>query len=104
MMNVFLYAIAGGLLFCIGWFALIVQPHLLRKIVGLNVMGTGVFLILVAMAARGDAATPDPVPHALVLTGIVVAVSATAVAIKLALRLHEQTGRTTLPEEQEPAP
>jgi multicomponent Na+:H+ antiporter subunit C len=90
-----LYALTGGLLFCIGWFGLVVQPHMLRKIIASNVMGTGVFLLLVAMAARGGTST-DPVPHAMVLTGIVVAVSATGVAIKLALHVQELTGRSTL--------
>ena len=68
------------------------------KIMAWNVMGTGVFLVLVALAARGGTGSFDPVPHALVLTGIVVAVSGTAVAIKLALHVHDRTGRTTLPD------
>jgi len=93
-----LYALAGGMLFCMGWLGLIVQPHLLRKIMAWNVMGTGVFLVLVALAARGGTGSFDPVPHALVLTGIVVAVSGTAVAIKLALHVHDRTGRETLPD------
>ena len=54
------------------------------------------FLVLVAMAARGDGMSTDPVPHAMVLTGIVVAVSATGVAIKLALHVQDLTGRSTL--------
>ena len=97
------YATAGGILFCLGWFGLIVQPHLLRKIIALNVMGTGVFMLLVAMAARGAGASADPVPHAMVLTGIVVAVSATALAIKLALHIHAATGRVSLSEPDEEA-
>jgi multicomponent Na+:H+ antiporter subunit C len=38
----------------------------------------------------------DPVPQALVITGIVVAFSATALAVALLLRLHEATGSATL--------
>jgi multicomponent Na+:H+ antiporter subunit C len=50
-------------------------------------MGAGVFHVLIAVAYRGIETIPDPVPHALVLTGIVVAVSATALALTLGLRL-----------------
>jgi multicomponent Na+:H+ antiporter subunit C len=53
-------------------------------------MGAGVFHVLIAVAYRGIETIPDPVPHALVLTGIVVAVSATALALTLGLRLGGQ--------------
>ena len=66
----------------------LLQPALLRKVLALNVMGSGVFLLLIAAAYRGPDAAPDPVPHALVLTGIVVAVSATALALALGRRLR----------------
>jgi multicomponent Na+:H+ antiporter subunit C len=58
--------------------------------VAINVMGAGVFLLLIAVAYRGPGLAPDPVPHALVVTGIVVAVSATALALGLARRLHAE--------------
>ena len=93
-----LFALVGIGLFCLGLYALIVQPHLLRKILAINIMGSGVFLVLVALAKRaGD--QPDPVPHAMVITGIVVAVSATAMALTLMLKLSAQTGRAELPDE-----
>ena len=53
-----------------------------------NISGSGIFLVFVAIAYRGGDATPDPLPHALVLTGIVVAVSATALALALGRRLR----------------
>jgi multicomponent Na+:H+ antiporter subunit C len=81
------FALAGGLLFALGLHALLVRARLLRKVLAVNVAGTGVFLLLVAAAHRADGA-PDPVPHALVLTGIVVAVSATALALALIRRLQ----------------
>ena len=97
----FLYALVGIGLFCLGLHALIVHDHLLRKILAINVMGSGVFLILVALAARHRDVPPDPVPHAMVITGIVVAVSATALALALMLRLRSESGRDTLPESPE---
>jgi len=92
-----LYAYVGIALFCIGLHAVIVHAHLLRKILACNVMGSGVFLVLVALAQRGGAGV-DPVPHALVLTGIVVAVSATALALALVRRITTHTGVPVLPE------
>jgi len=91
-----LFSGASVALFCIGLHGLVARPHLLRKLLGLNVMGGAVFLFLVAVAYRNRDAAPDPVPHAMVLTGIVVAVSATAFALALARRIHAQTGRVAL--------
>jgi len=99
MTSVLLYSLVGIGLFNLGLYALIIYPHLLRKILAINIMGSGVFLVLVALAARTASGVPDPVPHAMVITGIVVAVSATALALALMLRVHTETGRTELPEE-----
>lgn len=90
------YALAGTGLFSIGLHALVVHRHLLRKILAINVMGSGVFLVLAAVASRNDAAIPDPVPHAMIITGIVVAVAATALALVLMLRLTTETGHAVL--------
>ena len=98
-MNIaFFYALTGVGLFTLGLYALIVYRHLLRKILAINVMGSGVFLVLVALAARTQGA-PDPVPHAMVITGIVVAISATALALALMLRLRDASDRVELPDE-----
>lgn len=91
-----IYAIAGMGLFCLGLYALIVHAQLLRKILALNVMGSGVFVVLAALAKRTAEGTPDPVPHAMVITGIVVAVAATALALVLMLRVHAATGQSYL--------
>ena len=53
-------------------------------------MGSGAFLVLVGFAQRDG--TADPVPQAMVLTGIVVAVAATALALALLRRLHVLDG------------
>jgi len=100
MSHVFLYALVGVGLFTLGLYALIVHRHLLRKILAINVMGSGVFLVLVALAARTGGAVPDPVPHAMVITGIVVAISATALALALMLRVRTEAGQAELPEER----
>ena len=100
-MNVaFFFALVGVGLFCLGLYALIVHAHLLRKILALNVMGSGVFMVLIALARRTGTAQPDAVPHAMVITGIVVAVSATALALTLMLRVAAETGSAKLHHDQ----
>jgi len=93
------YALAGVGLFAIGLHALFAYAHLLRKILALNVMGGGVFLFLIAIASRAAGPVPDPVPHAMVLTGIVVSVCATGLALALANRVQATTGKMQLPDE-----
>jgi multicomponent Na+:H+ antiporter subunit C len=85
-----LYGLTGCLIVALALRAVLLHPSLLQKVVAVNVMGTGVFLMLIAVAYRGPDLPPDPVPHALVLTGIVVAVSATALALALARRLSAE--------------
>lgn len=104
-MNVdFLFAMTACALIGIGLYGLVVQPHPLRKIVAFNVMGTGVFLLFGALAKRGAAAglPADPVPQALLITAIVVAFAATAVAVAVLLRLIETTGSASLAEQLDP--
>ena len=83
-----LYTIAGLAVFCIALYAVIMQTDPLRQLLTANIMSSGVFLVLVALARRSPRANPDPVPHAMVITGIVIAVSATALAIVLIQRLR----------------
>jgi len=95
-----LYSLVGSVLFSLGFYSLIAYAHLLRKILAINIMGSGVFLILVSLAYRWPETSPDPVPHAMVLTGLVVAVSATALALALACRVQETTSSAQLPEDE----
>jgi multicomponent Na+:H+ antiporter subunit C len=82
-----LYIIASIGLFGIGLYGLIVAPHIIRKILAINIMSIGVFMLLVASASTVNG-TPDPVLHAMVLTGIVVAIAGTALALFLAGKIH----------------
>ena len=93
-----LYGLCGAALVGLGLFGLIVHPQPLRKILAFNLLGSGVFLLFGIIGRRGAAAGfgNDPVPQALVITGIVVAFSATALAIALLLQLYQTAGSTTL--------
>jgi multicomponent Na+:H+ antiporter subunit C len=90
-----LYGLCGAVLVGLGLFGLIVHPQPLRKILAFNLIGGGVFLLFGVVARRGAAAGfgGDPVPQALVITGLVVAFAATALAVALLLRLVQEIGR-----------
>ncbi len=86
-----IYGLAGVALFSLGLRMAFSAFPLLRRVLAINVAGAGLFLLLSAVAYRGTETAPDPVPHALILTGIVVAFSATALALALGRRLREQS-------------
>jgi multicomponent Na+:H+ antiporter subunit C len=92
------FALSAAFLVGLGLFGIITNPQPLRKIVAFNVLGNGVCLLFGVVAHRGAAAGlgADPVPQALVITGIVVAFAATALAVALLLRLAKQTHLLTL--------
>ena len=96
-MNTFsIYIIAGAALIALGSYALVHCQNLIRKILALNIMSNGIFMFFIVTAERNATTVPDPVPHAMVLTGIVVAVCATAFALALAERVRDVTGELTL--------
>ena len=71
------------ILFGIGFSNLLLQKNLIKKIIGLNIMDTATYLFL---AEKGF----NPVPSGLVLTGIVVSVSVTALMLSLTIRLYRR--------------
>jgi multicomponent Na+:H+ antiporter subunit C len=93
-----LFGLAGAALVGLGLYCLIVHPEPLRKILAFNLLGSGVFLLFGVIARRGAAAGlgGDPIPQALVITGIVVAFAGSALAAALLLRLQQKAGKPTL--------
>ncbi|MBT0652019.1 NADH-quinone oxidoreductase subunit K [Geomobilimonas luticola] len=89
-----LFAAVGCLLLVLGVGGVLLLDHLVRRILAFNLMGSGIFLVLVGLAQRSGRI--DPVPQAMVLTGIVVSVAATALALALARRRYADSGSTTL--------
>jgi multicomponent Na+:H+ antiporter subunit C len=90
-------------LFGIGFCILLLQRNLIRKIIGLNVMDTAVYLFLASMGYIAGRKAPivadgvqkmeayiNPIPAGLVLTGIVVSVSFTAIMLALSVRLYRR--------------
>ena len=90
-------------LFGIGFSVLLLQRNLIRKIIGLNIMDTAVYLFLASMGYVSGRKAPivtdgvldaakyiNPIPAGLVLTGIVVSVSFTAIMLALTVRLYRR--------------
>ena len=92
------------ILMLIGLYALIAKQNLVKKIIGLNIFQTAIYLFYISFAeVRGgtapiytaegvDALYVNPLPHVLILTAIVVGVSVTAVALSLIVRIYEEYG------------
>jgi multicomponent Na+:H+ antiporter subunit C len=101
-----IFGLCAAVLIGIGVYGLIVMAHPLRKIMAFNIIGSGVFILFGAVAQRGAGAGfgGDPVPQALLITGIVVAFSATALAVALLVRLIEVTGSASLASDDADAP
>jgi multicomponent Na+:H+ antiporter subunit C len=100
MTRTVLFSLTAAGLFGIGFYGFMVHNQLLRKILALSLMGNAVFLLLIALARRSPVAT-DPIPHAMVLTGIVISVATMAFALMLGKRLYRETGSAGVEETEE---
>ena len=91
------------LLFGIGFTNLLLQKNLIKKIIGLNIMDSAVYLFLALKGYIDARVAPivvdgvqeveayiNPIPSGLVLTGIVVSVSSTALMLSLTIRLYKR--------------
>ncbi|MBS3973506.1 MAG: NADH-quinone oxidoreductase subunit K [Actinobacteria bacterium] len=94
-----LFSLAGAAIFVIGLYGLLVRPHFLHKVLALNIMAVAIFLLLGAIARRVPDQAPDALPHAMVLTGIVVSVAATAYSLALIKRIFTDTGAVSFEDE-----
>lgn len=104
------YESASVILFCIGFAMLLLQRNLIKKVMGLNIMDTSVYLFLASkgyISGRGvpissagasldPAACINPLPCGLVLTGIVVSVSVSAILLALIQKFHRYYGTVNL--------
>ena len=85
-----------------GFYMVIASANLVKKLVGLNVFQTSVFLLYITMGKVADGTAPilkeghevysNPLPSVLILTAIVVAVSTTAAALAIIVRINEAYG------------
>lgn len=99
-----LFGLGAAALVGLGLYGFIIHPEPLRKLLAFNLLGSGVFLLFGVIARRGAAAGMggDPIPQAIVITGIIVAFAGSALAVGLLLRLSENTAQTRLGAEAPP--
>jgi multicomponent Na+:H+ antiporter subunit C len=90
----------------IGFYGIIAKDNLIKKIIGLNIFQTAIFLYFISLGAVKGGTAPivdeqmiqkgytytNPLPHVLILTAIVVAVATTAVALSLIIRMYQEYG------------
>lgn len=99
--------VLAALLVLIGLYGMLVRLNLVRKLMAMNVMQVGIIVFFVSLAVRAGGTPPieiedlhnptevayaNPLPHALMLTAIVVSVSTTGIALALLIRIHRRFG------------
>ncbi len=85
-------------LIMLGMYVVMANPNLVKKIIGLNIFQTAVFILYISVSELEGGTAPilsdaftvytNPLPHVLILTAIVVGVATTALALALAVRIH----------------
>jgi multicomponent Na+:H+ antiporter subunit C len=93
-------------LMLIGFYAIFAKDNLIKKVIGLSIFQTAIFLYFISLGAVRGGTAPivseeivrkgyvyaNPLPHVLILTAIVVSVATAAVALSLIIRMHEAYG------------
>ena len=89
-------------LMMIGYYCMIVRGNMIKKIIGLGIFQTSVFVLFISAGKVLGGATPvlrdgvevyaNPLPHVLILTAIVVGIATTAVGLALTVRIREAYG------------
>ncbi|WP_181918261.1 MULTISPECIES: cation:proton antiporter subunit C [unclassified Wenzhouxiangella] len=90
------------ILMMIGFYCVIARGNMVKKMIGLNIFQTSVFILFISAGKIIGGSTPilrkgvelysNPLPHVLILTAIVVGVATTAVGLALAMRIKEAYG------------
>lgn len=97
--------LAVVILLAVGLYGMIGKRHLLRKVIGMNIFQTAIYLFFIHGATKLGATVPvldargtdpaayvNPLPHVIVLTAIVVGVAITGVALALLIRIRHGYG------------
>jgi multicomponent Na+:H+ antiporter subunit C len=105
----YIYYFGAFSLIFIGLYIVLVKKNLIKVIIGLSIIDTGINLFLIAVGYIKGGTAPifsksglkasdmvDPVPQALVLTAIVIGVAVLALALSLAVKLYKHYGTLNL--------
>jgi len=89
-------------LMMISLYIIVAQPNLIKKIIGLNIFQTSIFILYISIGKVENGSAPiltdsvsvysNPLPHVLILTAIVVGIATTALALALTVRIKEAYG------------
>jgi multicomponent Na+:H+ antiporter subunit C len=95
----------SAVLLIIGLYGMLARPNLIRKLMGMNILQVAVIMFFITVAAKTNATLPialegaetaaryiNPLPHALMLTALVVSISTTGVALALAIQIYRRYG------------
>ncbi len=106
--------IGSMLLFFIGLFGLLTRKHIIKIFISIAIMETAIFLLFIGLTVKLDFIAPildtahtnvsnmnDPIPHAMVLTAIVIAMSVLALGVSFAIEYFKLTGKTNIDEMNE---
>ena len=90
------------ILMMIGFYIVIAQPNLVKKLIGLNIFQVSVFVLYISLGKVEGGTVPilseaydlysAPLPHVLILTAIVVGIATTALGLALIIRIHKAYG------------
>lgn len=101
-------------LFCVGLFGLLTQKHIIKTFLSIAIMETSIFLLFIGLTFKIDFIAPildtthvnvsnmnDPIPHAMILTAIVIGMAVLALGLSFAIEYFKLTGKTDIDEMNE---
>lgn len=104
------YYLGAMIFFLIGLYIMLTHPNLIKKVIGMNIIDSSIFLFFVSVGYIEGGKSPivdnvspvsnyvNPLPSGLILTGIVVSVSLTAFALALIIKIYRYYGTLNVEE------
>ena len=106
--------VGSMLLFFVGLFGLLTRKHLIKIFISVAIMETSIFLLFIGLTFKADFIAPildsthvdvsvmnDPIPHAMILTAIVIGMAVLALGVSFAIEYFKLTGKTDIDEMNE---
>lgn len=106
--------VGSMLLFFVGLFGLLTRKHIIKIFISIAIMETSIFLLFIGLTFKLDFIAPildsthtnvsnmnDPIPHAMVLTAIVIGMAVLALGVSFAIEYFKLTGKTDIDEMNE---
>ncbi len=106
--------IGSMLLFFVGLFGLLTRKHIIKIFISIAIMESAIFLLFIGLTFKIDFIAPildtahvnisnmnDPIPHAMILTAIVIGMAVLALGVSFAIEYFKLTGKTDIHEMNE---